>query len=206
MKISVFLVEDETGILQTLECVLPLKFGCEVVGAARSAEEALKAIPKVKPVVIWVDLRLGVMDGAALIRTLKLRDNEVKSVICTGTVSAQQIKEAMTCEPNAFCHKDDELATWRQALQCAASGGVFVSSKIQALRKTGHDTTLDKLTPCERSVFHLLINGASIEQVGEKLGIAASTVRHHKEKIFPKLGVHSMDALVRVAGRLGFVG
>ncbi len=43
-------------------------------------------------------------------------------------------------------------------------------------------------------------------EVGEELGLSASTVRTHTHAIYRKLGVHSRTEVVRAAHRLGLLG
>ena len=52
-----------------------------------------------------------------------------------------------------------------------------------------------RLTPREVEVALLLAEGASDAHIGRALGMSIHTARHHGERIFAKVGVHSRKAL-----------
>jgi len=50
---------------------------------------------------------------------------------------------------------------------------------------------LSSLTPRERQVFNLLIQGQTLSKIAESLGIKYTTVNSHQKKIYKKLNVNS---------------
>lgn len=58
---------------------------------------------------------------------------------------------------------------------------------------------LYRLTTTESEVAWHLVNGASLQQAAQRLGIAHNTARHHLERIFAKTGVRRQPDLVRLA-------
>ena len=63
----------------------------------------------------------------------------------------------------------------------------------------------DRLTPRELEVLALLAEGLDNRVIGRQLGISRSTVKHHLEGIFAKLGVHGRIEAVREGMRRGLV-
>ena len=61
---------------------------------------------------------------------------------------------------------------------------------------------LDQLTPREREVTALLVQGLLNKQVGAELGIAERTVKGYRAQIFRKAGVSGVVELVRIATTL----
>ncbi len=55
---------------------------------------------------------------------------------------------------------------------------------------------LATLSPREREVAQLIVDGRRVKQIGELLFISPHTVRNHLKSIFQKLDVHSQDELV----------
>lgn len=75
---SVFLVDDDTLILEELESQVPwLDNGFEVVGSTTNPNAAVSMIMDIRPDVVFCDLKMPEMDGNELIRVLK--DNKVDS-------------------------------------------------------------------------------------------------------------------------------
>jgi DNA-binding CsgD family transcriptional regulator len=55
---------------------------------------------------------------------------------------------------------------------------------------------LERLTPAQRSVLELLVEGRSTEEIARKLGRSEFTVRNHIKAIFKAYGVNSRPALI----------
>lgn len=55
---------------------------------------------------------------------------------------------------------------------------------------------LDALTPREFQVSLLVAEGLTNREVGERLFISATTVRHHLSSVFRKLGINSRFELM----------
>ena len=58
---------------------------------------------------------------------------------------------------------------------------------------------VDKLSERERQIVELLVRGLSNKEVAYELGVARTTVSTHRKRIFDKLGVGDLPALVRWA-------
>jgi len=54
---------------------------------------------------------------------------------------------------------------------------------------------LENLTPREREVFNLFIDGLSLKEIAKKLNITHSTVDYHRSQLYRKLGIHSVHEL-----------
>lgn len=65
---------------------------------------------------------------------------------------------------------------------------------------------LASLTPREREVFEYVVRGKLNKQTAHALGITERTIKAHRQRIFDKLGAHSVADLVSLAERLGVLG
>jgi DNA-binding NarL/FixJ family response regulator len=63
----------------------------------------------------------------------------------------------------------------------------------------------DRLTPRELEVLALVAEGLDNQVIGGRLGITRSTVKHHLEAIYAKLGVHGRMEAVREGMRRGMI-
>ena len=55
------------------------------------------------------------------------------------------------------------------------------------------------LSPREKEVLNLLVQGQAAQKIAQTLGISYATVRNHLQKILRKLGVHSQREAVKLA-------
>lgn len=102
--LSVLIVDDEIPIRQELQMYNWEAQGAVLVGEAGNGEEALEFCRKYVPDVIITDITMPVMNGLALIRTVKKEFPQIQVVILT-------------------CHSDFEYA--REALKLGAIGYVI---------------------------------------------------------------------------------
>jgi DNA-binding NarL/FixJ family response regulator len=63
----------------------------------------------------------------------------------------------------------------------------------------------ERLTPRELEVLRLVAEGLDNRVIGRRLGITRSTVKHHLEAVYAKLGVHGRMEAVREGVRRGVV-
>jgi DNA-binding CsgD family transcriptional regulator len=73
------------------------------------------------------------------------------------------------------------------------------------LRKPEGGVHPSMLAPRQRTVLQLLAEGKSPKEIASLLSLTPNTVRIHKARIFKKLGVDSVPALVRYAIKTGLV-
>ena len=64
---------------------------------------------------------------------------------------------------------------------------------------------LQRLTPRELEIFHLVITGKLNKQIASDLNIAEQTVKIHRGNITKKMGVKSVAELVRLAEKAGLL-
>jgi DNA-binding NarL/FixJ family response regulator len=77
---------------------------------------------------------------------------------------------------------------------------------VRLVKPSRHSTELDvELTPRERDVLELLVEGASNKEIARRLGISASTVKFHVRSVADKLGADGRTDAVAHALRRGLV-
>jgi DNA-binding NarL/FixJ family response regulator len=86
------------------------------------------------------------------------------------------------------------------ALHSAAAREVRrAGGRIAATRHAGTAGRLDSLTPREREVADLVVQGRSNKEVAGALFLSEKTVEHHLSRIYAKLGVRSRAELAGTA-------
>jgi DNA-binding NarL/FixJ family response regulator len=93
------------------------------------------------------------------------------------------------------------------ALQVAAQGGIYISREMAAevLGAPGHRAERDPasgLTPRQREIVRLLVDGRSAKEIAKLLDISHRTVEYHKYQAMETLGVTSNAELIQLALRL----
>jgi len=77
--------------------------------------------------------------------------------------------------------------------------------RLERTKKKGLLTRLGALTPREREVLGLVVQGKLNKQIADLLGIHERTVKLHRTAITTKLEVHSVAELTRLVQEAGLL-
>ena len=81
--IKVMIADDQELIRQSLQIVLEMKEGIEVIATAKDGREVIQEVRKDKPDVILMDVRMPEMDGVQCTQIIKSQYPEIKIIILT---------------------------------------------------------------------------------------------------------------------------
>jgi DNA-binding NarL/FixJ family response regulator len=78
--IRVLLVDDDSLVLKVLRQMLAAYPDLEVVGEARTGDEAVSSVEKLRPQIVVMDIRMPRMDGIAAAREIRAKHPQVKII------------------------------------------------------------------------------------------------------------------------------
>jgi FixJ family two-component response regulator len=140
------------------------------------------------------------MDGMALQQALAGQGSVLPLIFLTGHGDIASGVRAMKYGAFDFLTKPVDGAQLVAAVQAAlARNGQLRTADAERgeLR-----VRYDSLTPREREVMALLVEGLLNKQVAAELGTVEKTVKVHRARVMAKMQVRSLTALVRLADRL----
>ncbi len=192
---TVFVVDDDEAIRDAIRFLMrTAKLNVETFV---DAESFLAAYDTSWPGCLLLDVRMPGMSGLELQQELRNRQINLPVVIITGHGDVPMAVQAMKMGAADFVEKpfnnDELLMKVRQCLQVDAE-------QRQALQVHNDlDQRLASLTPREREVMDLLVQGLRNKVIAARLGISSRTVEAHRSKIMEKMNVHSLSEVVRIA-------
>jgi len=185
-----------------------------VLGIATSAEEALERCGDA-PDLVFVDVDLGhgaeptgVWLAARFVETCP----EAKVVVLAAHGSARGIRDAIASGVHGYLTKDTSARLFLRSVMAILGGDVVIPQRLAASSlgaRTAEEESArlleDQLTPREREVLGLLVEGASSEQIAVRLTVSPNTVRTHIQNVLTKLQVRSRLEAAAFAVRWGLV-
>ena len=197
--VRVLLVEDHDMVAEALQLALERAPVITVVGRSRSRDEATADTRQHQPDVVVLDRRLPDGDAVTVIEELGATGARVLVLTADATPAvAAQVARA------GGLQLDELEAAVRQV---ARGGVVFDPALLPGVldRLTGRSGPGPALTAREQETLQLLGEGASTEEICERLGVSRNTTRNHVQRVLEKLGARSKLEAVAVARREGLL-
>ena len=205
--IRVMIVDDHALVRSGLGTFLLVFADLELVAEAGSGEEALQLCARLQPDVVLMDLVMPGMDGAAATRAIRERWPQIQVIALTSFKDQEWVEQALQAGAVGYLLKNigaDELA---DAIRAAHAGQPTLAPEatqalVQAARSAGKGPTPGHdLTPREREVLALLVEGLTNAGISERLSISHATSAAHVSHILSKLGVANRAEAVALALR-----
>lgn len=182
----------------------------EVVGEAGDGSEALGVIARTHPDILLLDVNMPVMDGIALVQTLRKQKNPVRILMLTISQNDADLLGAIRAGANGYILKNTEPEELRMALRSVASGKGALSPEVigNVINAASHsliDPPTSLLSDRELEVLGCLAEGLTTLQIGVKLYISENTVKTHIRHILEKLEASNRTEAVGKATQLGLL-
>jgi DNA-binding NarL/FixJ family response regulator len=207
IPIKVAIVEDGTGVRESLAIVLNGTAGFRCTGAYANAETALREIKFNCPDVVLMDINLPKMSGVECVAKLKAARPELHVLMLTICEDTQEIFDSLKAGASGYLLKETPTAEILEAVADVTKGGAPMSSQIarkliQYFQKMGPDEEIaENLSKREIEVLTYLAKGYRYKEIADALSISALTVRSHLQRIYDKLHVRSRtEAVVKFLG------
>ena len=186
------LLEDDFDLLETVAD------GQALVDAAQS----------LNPDVIIVDISMPVLNGLDAVRRLKHEGNSARVIFLTMHADDRLLAEAFRCGGVGYVLKQSAGEDLIHAIRQVLDGQKYVTPLIASEWVQGLAEEVDRsrkltLTPRQREVLQLVIEGCTMKEIANRLGISARTAESHKYEIMEGFGVDSTAELVQYALKLG---
>lgn len=207
----VALVEDQSGLRESLREILDGSDGLTCVAACANAEQAVAELPALKPQVVFMDINLPGMDGVACVRELAEVIPETLFVMLSVFDNTDAVFSSLQAGACGYLHKPVRAAELAAAAREVMAGGSPMSAKIARLvvqafkkpvpEKPSGDAQFD-LTSREREILNLLVEGHLYKEIADQLQVSGHTVHFHIRHIYRKLQVRSRaQAVAKVMKR-----
>lgn len=179
--------------------------GFEVVGEAKTGEDAVKLARELKPDVVLMDVKMPGIGGLEATRKIQTACDTAKVIAVTALsdeLFSERLMKAGACGYVTKGAGFDEIV---KAIETVMRGALYMSSDIAqqlALRNFGgksDSSPFEQLSERELQTAIMIANGSKVNQIADAFCVSPKTVNSYRYRIFEKLNINSDVELALLA-------
>jgi DNA-binding NarL/FixJ family response regulator len=203
---KVLIVDDHPIVRDGLRRLLAAETGLEV-READTGKVALALFKQYRPTVVVLDLGLPDIGGLEVIGRLKIEEPGVRILVLSMHHDPIYVTRALQAGATGYVSKNAPPDQLLDAIRRVAGGQNYIEREIaQELALANVRTPslpLEELSRRDLEILRLLVDGRSLLQIAEAMGVSYKTIANRCTQIKARLGAARTADLVRIAIRHG---
>jgi DNA-binding NarL/FixJ family response regulator len=199
---KILLVDDHRLLAEALTSLIQTRFEACTVQLAGSLAQALAVLDDTTGLVL-LDLGLPDASGMQALRAIRSQAPQVRLVVLSADDRAETVSQAIELGASGFVSKQADSRALMRALADTLDGGIPLPPAVLATWPVELPAAGPELTPRQRDVLRLLLQGHANKLICRALGLSESSVKTHLEAVYRRLGVSTRTQAVVAAARLG---
>lgn len=183
-----------------------------VIGQASTGEETVDIVTAITPDILLLDIAMPGQGGIETVRRISTECPTVRTIMLTVSEDQDDLMDALRAGARGYILKGVSARELANVVRSVADGDVYISPALAGgiLFEMTHAKPadpLDELTERERQILHLVGEGLTNREIGERLHLAEKTIKHYMTGVLQKLHVRSrVEAalFIRERDRNGF--
>lgn len=208
MSITVFLADDHAVVRDGLRLLLEAQGDIKVVGEAANGRDAVQRVGQLCPNVVIIDLAMPELNGCEATRQIRQICPSTRVIVLSMYSTAEDIFQAIQAGACGYLPKESAGAEVVNAVHAVHGGRRYLSQKVSdtlldylafQLESPGTKSPLERLSPREREVLQLLVEGKSRAEIAGILFLSPRTIDTYRERLMQKLGISDFPSLIKFA-------
>lgn len=203
---KILVVDDHDLVRMGIVRMLADIEGYQVVGDAKSGEEAVTKARTLLPDVVLMDVKMPGMGGLEATKKLLVVNPSLKIIAVTACDDDLYPTRLMQAGAVGYVTKGAEFSEITSAIDKVIRGDLYMSSSIAqqlALKNfsgnSSQDSPFEKLSQRELQTAMLIANGQKVNDIANTFCVSPKTVNSYRYRIFEKLDINSDVELTLLA-------
>jgi DNA-binding NarL/FixJ family response regulator len=206
-KRAVLVVDDHPLMRDGISQLIDQQPDLRVCGGASSGPEALKALDRLEPDLMLVDISLPGMDGIELIKAVRKRAARLPLLVLSMHDESLYAERAVRAGAKGYVMKHASAEILLAAIRRVLDGRVYLSpamtdkllDKMARDEAVGRESPLAALSDRELEIFKLVGRGLRTQRISEELNLSVKTVETYYSRIKRKLHIKDASELLQMA-------
>ncbi|MFT7561955.1 MAG: two-component system invasion response regulator UvrY [Flavobacteriales bacterium] len=207
MKITIVVADDHDLVRMGIVRMLADVAHFDVVGQAKSGEDAIRLARELRPNVVLMDVKMPGIGGLEATRKVIAICDSIKVIAVTACSDDLYTDRLMKAGASGYVTKEAGFDEIEKAVTTVFNGGRYMSSDIAqqlALRSfsdAADRSPFEELSERELQTAVMISNGMKANDIAESFCISPKTVNSYRYRIFEKLKLSTDVELALLAVR-----
>ena len=195
-----------------LRSILEREGGIEVVATASNGRETVLEARRLNPDIVLMDIVMPELSGIEAAAQIRDRCESTRVIILSMHSTVEHIFRALQAGAMGYLLKGSAGSEVVEAVRAVHAGRRYLTRKVSDVVVDGYvrehraSSPLESLSPREREVMLLVVEGRSSREIADALHLSPKTVETHRSRLMEKLGVENVIGLVKFAVQHGLTG
>lgn len=208
MTITVFLADDHAVVRDGLRLLLEAQPDLSVIGDAANGREAVRRVARLCPDIVVIDIAMPELNGIEAAREIGEVCPSTQIIILSIHSTIEHVFRALQAGARGYLLKESAGIEVVNAVRAVHAGHRYLSPKIsdslvddyvRQRQSAEAKSPLARLSPREREVLQLVVEGKSSAEIADTLSLSVKTVETYRTRLMHKLGVSDLPGLVKFA-------
>lgn len=196
--ITIIIADDHHLVAEGIARLIDESKKARVTAIARNLNEASQLLRTTPCDILLLDVAMPDGDGIDAISRFTKLNQKLRIIVLTIYAEPAVIRRAMDAGAAGYILKNTDASELIDGITVVADGDTFVSKAAQQLLIDNGEAA-PELTPREREILKLVVEGLSMKEIADRLCLGFETVHSYTKYIRQKLGCNNIASLVRTA-------